>query len=187
MSGLLSNEKFNTRLNHSLNFRTSIAEKLNLKNSYNCPTLLRSKLMIDLKGLENFDSPRLLAAIFILTLLGNSKPYVLRFNLFQTFHDKDYDAQVVVDLNKKKSQRLTELLSLDIMPFLPKADLSSYALKNKHGVLVNFTIADLSFIRVVETHSIFFKWHDKVNLQFVIKAGDVFSSKLLLSAFRINF
>lgn len=185
--GLINKEKFNVQLNHRLNLRTSVLEKLNVQNSYACPGILRAKLMIDLKGLENFDSSRLLAAIFILTLLSGSKPYVLRFNLFQTFHDKDYDAQVIVNLNKGKTKKLTELLALNIMPFLSKADLSYYALKQEHGVLVNFTIADLSFIRVVETHSIFFKWHDKVNIQLIVNADEVESAKLLLSAFRINY
>lgn len=152
---LVARNKFNNQFNCVS--RIALLDKLNVANSFACPTLTGAKLTINLLRLDNFDSPRLLAAMFILTLLSGCKPYVSRFNLFQTFHEKDYDAQVAVTLNKNSAIAFMELFALNITPFLSKVDLSSYALKTKKGVVVNFTIADLSFIRVVETHSIFFK------------------------------
>lgn len=150
-------DKFNSLITLRTNTRLALIDKLSLTNTYACPDLLKACLFIDLKGLENFDSPRLLAAIFVLTLLGGTRPYVVRFNLFQTFHEKDYDAKVVLDLNSIMAYKFSQHLSTYILPFLSKADFSFYALKNSKGVIVNFTIADLSFIRVIETHSIFFK------------------------------
>lgn len=154
---LVAANKFNNNLTFGKTSRLVLLDRLNLTNSFACPTLSRAKLSIALTRLENFDSSRLLAAVFILTLLSGCRPYVVRFNLFQTFHEKDYDVHVAVDLPRASAESFSELFALHILPFLPKADLSSYALKIAKNIVVNFTIADLSFIRVVETHSIFFK------------------------------
>lgn len=178
--------KYNFSLTARSSVRLAFIDKLNLSNSYSAPRVLSSKLFIDLKNLDNFDSPRLIAAVFVLSILSGAKPYVSRFNLFQTFHEKDYDAQVVVNLNSLSTFRFLELISTTILPFLAKADLSSYALKMNKGFLVNFTIADLSFIRVVETHSIFFKWHDKVNAQIFLAAVNSKEINCILSAFKLK-
>lgn len=153
----MSFKKFHLTSTTCLTSRLLLIEKCQLNNSYALTNFTRVKLLIELNALENFDSPRLLAALFLLTILGGSKPYVLKFTLFQTFHEKDYDAKVVLDLANSLAYRFVELMSFEVLPFLSKVDLSSYALKIKKGTMVNFTISDLSFIRVVETHSIFFK------------------------------
>lgn len=149
--------KFLRELTNKSVLRVALLDKLLLTNTYACPTVFRGRLFFELKNLNSFDSSRILAASFALRLLGGSKPYFVRFGLFQTFHNKDYDALAVVDLNAKFAHQLIEIISVNILPFVAKADFSTYALKNKEGVEVNFTVADLSFIRVIETHSIFFK------------------------------
>lgn len=180
--------KFNSYLNYKKSSRLLFIDKFGLTNSYGCPSLENTKLWIDLKSLENFDSSRLLAAVFILRILGGSKPYIIRFNLFQTFHEKKYDARVVLTLGNQLTHSASEMLSIDVLPFLAKVDLSAYAKNSIDGFIANFTIADLSFIRVVETHSIFFKWHDKVNIRFAFNLKKLpFSSKVLLSAYHLHF
>lgn len=158
--------KFENKLTYTSTLRKVLIEKLPILNTHACPKFQRAKMYLNLSKLENFDSSRVLAAIFALKLLSGGKPYVIRFRLLQTFHTKSYDAVVVVDGNADATLNIVELVSTKILPFIAKADFTSYALKNKTEVIVNITIADLSFIRVVETHSIFFKWHDKVHIQF---------------------
>lgn len=149
--------KFGNDLTYSSTTRLALMEKLGVSNTYVCPSLLRGRLFIELKNLINFDSSRIIAAAFLLRLLSGAKPYVLRFGLFQTFHNKEYDVLVVVDFGARHAFNFIETVSVNILPFIAKADFSIHALKSKEGVTVNFTVADLSFIRVIETHSIFFK------------------------------
>lgn len=149
--------KYLNKLTYNSTVRLALIEKLALENTYMCPGVIGGRLFIELNNLINFDSSRVLAAFFVLRLLSGKKPYFLRFRLFQTFHTKDYDALAVVDFGVESAHELIELVSIQVLPFLSKADLSSYALKGKKGVVVNLTISDLSFIRVVETHSMFFK------------------------------
>ena len=137
--------------------RTSFIDKLNTKNSCFLIKGVSGSISIELKNLDDFDSMRLIAANFILYLLTGCRPYVARFGLFQTFKEKMYDAIVQVSVRNLSLLRLLETLSYEILPFIAKADcISKFTLANK-GVVVLFTISDLSFIRVVETHSIFFK------------------------------
>lgn len=183
---MFGRNKFLSEATYKSVLRTTLIEKLNLMNTYSCPSLRRGRAFVELKRLENFDNSRLLAAIFILRLLGGRKPYVLRFGLFQTFHTRDYDAAVVVDFNSKASYKFVESVSLNILPFVAEADFSCYASENKEGVVVNFTISDLSFIRVVETHSIFFKWHDKVNAALIFNSTNLELAKLLLELLKFK-
>lgn len=149
--------KFNSIATHTAVLKTALFDKLNLSNTFSCPSVVYGSLFIELKSLDNFDNTRLIAAVFILRLLSRRKPYVARFGLFQTFREKDYDILVRVDLRTGALLQFIELLAHDILPFLPKADLICNALKKRNGFLINFIIMDLSFLRVVETHSIFFK------------------------------
>jgi len=113
-------------------------------------------LSIDLKSLDNFDSNRLIASMFILRILSNRKPYVTRFSLFQTFREKDYDASLIVNIRRLQLYKFIDLYSSKVSPFLPKLEIKCNK-KLKKGIAAEFTLLDLSFIRVVEVHSVFFK------------------------------
>jgi len=178
--------KFSGVVTHLAVFRTSLFDKLNLRNTFSCPQVVWGSVLIELKSLESFDSSRLVAAVFILRLLSKNKPYVARFGLFQTFKEKDYDMSVRVDLRGIDLIRFIELLAYDILPFLPKADLIFNALKIKDGFIVDFIIMDLSFLRVVETHSTFFKWHDKIKIKLFVSLTGSAILHLLLSLLKLN-
>lgn len=182
----MCSRKFNSFSSYLAVFRVALFDKLNLSNSFSCPSLSSGSVFIELKSLENFDNTRLVAAVFILRLLSKRKPYVARFGLFQTFREKDYDVLVRVDLHNSTLFQFVELLAYDILPFLPKADLIASASKKKNGFLVNFIILDLSFLRVVETHSTFFKWHDRVKIQFFLPASNRVFLQLLVGLFKLN-
>lgn len=141
----------------SKTLRTSFIDKLSPRTTFFCAAGVSGTVSIELKNLEDFDSVRLIAANFILYLLTGSRPYVARFGLFQTFKEKEYDVIVRVNVRKLNALRLLETLSYEIFPFIARADCVSRVTSINKGVVVGFTISDLSFIRVVETHSIFFK------------------------------
>lgn len=149
--------KFNFLEQYGATLRLSLFDKVGSRNAYNCPTLTGAYAVIDLRDLHDFDDSRLIAAVFILRLLSGGQPYLSRFGLFQTFYTRDYDISVYVSVTKVPAFRLLTTLAERVFPFLAKADFSSTFLKKKNGILVGMTIADLSFVRVVETHSVFFR------------------------------
>lgn len=156
---------------NNLNFLTTyrsiirqvVLDKLLVSNSYACPTIRSGALFLELRNLDSFDTSRLVAASFLLKILTNRRPYVTRFSLFQTFHNKNYDVSVRVDLRGTALFEFIKILVSDILPFLSKLDVEKQVVAGYlKGSLVSFTIHDLSFMRVIETHSVFFKWRDKV-------------------------
>lgn len=153
---VLTGNKYNIAPLVSKTLRTSFIDKLSLRTTFFAAGV-SGTVSIELKNLEDFDSVRLIAANFILYLLTGVRPYVARFGLFQTFKEKDYDVIVRVSVRKLNALRLLETLSYEILPFIARADCTSRVTSISKGVVVGFTISDLSFIRVVETHSIFFK------------------------------
>jgi hypothetical protein len=166
--------------------RTSFIDKLSLTNTFANPRISKVTVFLDLKSLDSFDSARLVAAFFILRLLSGRKPYVLRFGLFQTFRERDYDVVVSVDLTTARLYDFLAILAYKIFPFLSKADFSSNALVMEDGIAVNYAVADLSFIRVVETHSIFFKWHDIVRIRLNFSTFNFAEVDLKLSSLKLN-
>lgn len=150
-------QKFNIYNTYKRSFRIAFFDKLLSQNTYALPSVVKASLFIDLKSLEDFDSSRVIAAMFILRLLGGRRPYVVRFGLFQTFHDKVYDAYVQVNLAGDALYNFLGLITYDIIPFLAKVDFLFNYTSSDEGIVANFTIADLSFLRVVETHSVFFR------------------------------
>jgi len=178
--------KYNNISTFSNVFRLSFIDKLNLKNTYLSSPKLNGFVYVDLKALDDFDSSRLIAAVFVLKLLTMQRPYVARFGLFQTFRERDYDILVRVDLRQDSLYAFFEVLAYEILPYISRADCFSDALTTKNGILVNFTILDLSFIRVIETHSAFFKWHDKVRVGIFLPTHDFIKVDTYLSAFKIN-
>lgn len=153
----MSLTKFKNFLTYKKYTRLSLIDKNLILNTFLLPSVQSASVFLDLKLLEDYDNSRLLASMFFLRLICNRKPYVSRFGLFQTFLRKEYDALVKVDLRGKILYEFLETLSLGILPFLSKTDFDKRTLKTPNGVVVNFSILDLSFLRVVETHSAFFK------------------------------
>lgn len=151
-----------TLLDHCFVYSKSLRlvgiDKLLLRNSFSCPNIYFSTLVVELTGLDNFDNTRLVAAMFILRLLSGKRPYIVKFGLFQTFYDKQCDATVQVTITGTEVFNIVSTLSSNILPFLSKVDFLKFVKVEKNkGCVIYFTIFDLSFIRVVETHSIFFK------------------------------
>jgi len=184
---ILCVRKYNVASVLTKTLRTSFIDKLNAKNTFFCAKGVAASVYIEMKNLEDFDSVRLIAAHFILYLLTGCRPYVARFGLFQTFKEKEYDVVVRVDVRKQALLRLIEALSYEIFPFIAKADCTSQINIVKKGIVVGFTISDLSFIRVVETHSIFFKWHDRIKINFSFFNATVDFVDVYFSSFKINW
>ena len=177
--------KYNNRLAFLKTLRLSFVDKLNLQNTYKLFTAA-AVVTIDLKNLEDFDSTRLIAAMFATRLLTGCKPYVSRFGLFQTFKEKDYDALVQVEVRSFALFELLEVLAHEILPFVAKADCKVSVLTGEEGIVVLFAISDLSFIRVIETHSIFFKWHDTIKVRLYFPTSEISEVGSYLSAFKVN-
>lgn len=137
--------------------RLPIIDKFNYLNTYQCPSFSSAVLSIELRGLETFDSSRVIASFFVLRLLTGQKPYISRLNVFQTFKKSEYDSLIIVSIQGNTLFSFLELLGYELLPFTSKIDIKSNIVKNKYGVVVNFTISDLSSIRIVETHSAFFR------------------------------
>lgn len=185
---MIALRKFNFSSHYEQALRVALIDKLALKNAYTVPSIANSFLAINLKELSDFDDSRLIAAVFILRLLSGGRPYIARFGLFQTFHTKSYDALVHVNVRQMATYHMMGLLAERVLPFIAKADFTTNVVKKKNGILVFMTIADLSFIRVVETHSVFFRWHDKIRIALNFGCDDASHVLLLLSGlkFRLN-
>lgn len=178
--------KFDNLNFYTKSARPTLIDKFNCSNSYQPPLFSSAVLFIELRGLDTFESSRLIASFFVLRLLSGQKPYISRLNVFQTFKKSEYDSVVLVSIRGARLFDFLELLGYELLPFTSKIDVKSNIVKNKYGVVVNFTISDLSSIRIVETHSAFFRWHDhlKVNIHLLSgKKGAVCNS--LLQLFRI--
>ena len=79
-----------------------------------------------------------------------------------------------------------EVLAHEILPFVAKADCKVSVLTGEEGIVVLFAISDLSFIRVIETHSIFFKWHDTIKVRLYFPTSEISEVGSYLSAFKVN-
>jgi hypothetical protein len=178
--------KFNLFAQSSKTLRLTMLDKFAATNVNKIPIITRAYAAIDLESLTDFDDARLIAAVFILRLLSGGRPYISRFGLFQTFHTRAYDMYVQVNVGKRLAHNLVTVLVERVFPFLAKADYSSSLTKIKKGTLVGMTISDLSFVRVVETHSVFFRWHDKVRLNFELQHADLSAANLLLSSLKAS-
>ena len=173
--------KFNNKISYSKTISLALLDKVNLKNTFSKPTLSSMTVFIVLKSLENFDSPRLVASSFLLRVLTNQKPYIVRFGLFQSFKEKECDILIQVNLSKTNLHNFFFFLAYNILPFLPKNDLNfSYSKFNK-SVVVFFTISNLSFIRFVEMHSAFFRWQDVLNIKLFLKANSPKEAEIFLN------
>lgn len=164
--------KYNNSEFYYRTVRLALLDKFRLDNTFSQPHVNSIILSIDLKNLDTFDSSRLLASVFILQLLGKQKPYVVRFGLFQTFKEKDYDAFVVLTLTGPKALDFLELFGQEILPFTSRVDVKVNKKLSKNGVAVKFTVLNLSCIRIVETHSVFFRWHDRLRINLDLRASN---------------
>lgn len=178
--------KFNTLKTTALTSRTLFLDKLLRSNTFACPILKQGSIFIELRALETFENPRIVAAMFILRLLAQQRPYVARFGLFQTFREKRYDVLVRVDILNSPLFNFTEFLACKILPFLSRADLFFNALTKKNGFVLELAIMDLSFLRAVETHSVFFKWHDCVKINLAIEQLSVAELPFFLSTLKLD-
>lgn len=176
--------KFNFFEQYKKTSRIFLLDKLGAGNVNLCPFVGTAYATIELRELSDFDDSRLIAATFILRLLSGGRPYISRFGLFQTFYTRAYDVSVYVSVKKASASLLLTTLSERIFPFLAKADFSKNFLKTKNGILVGMTISDLSFVRVVETHSVFFRWHDKIRIGLNIERGSPLAADLVFSVFK---
>lgn len=177
-------KKFDFCNQYSRTLRLCFSDKWGSQNVFSTPRLVDSYAVIELKELSDFDDSRLIAAVFILSLLSGGRPYISRFGLFQTFHTRVYDVLVQVNVGTSGAYNLVNALAERVLPFLAKVDFSMNIQKKKNGTLVGMTIADLSFVRVVETHSVFFRWHDKIRINLGIRHADILETSFLLSAFK---
>lgn len=117
---------------------------------------------------------RVLAAFFLLRVLTGKKPFISRFGCFQTFKKKNYDLIVEVTLVKEAIYTFLSLFSISILPELNILDLTTNLIVSKKFSIYFFSVRDLSFLRVVETHSVFFRWADHLNIKFFFSSGDEF-------------
>jgi hypothetical protein len=132
---------FNFSLTYSGILREVVSSKVLVSNTFGCPKFVSGCLFLELSNLDNFDSSRLVAASFILTILSHRRPYIIRFRLFETFHEKDYDITVQVNLIKTTLFNFIKILASDILPFLSKVDFEkSFGVGGLKGNLVCFTI-----------------------------------------------
>lgn len=183
---LVISNKYNNRATFLKTLRLSFLDKLNLQNTYKVMGV-SATVMFDLKNLEDFDSTRLVASMFAARLLTGCKPYVSRFGLFQTFREKDYDVVVQVEVRGWALFEFLGVLAYEILPFVAKADCKSSILGGGEGIVVLFAISDLSSIRVIETHFIFFKWHDTIKVRLCFTTSEITEVDAFLSAFKVNW
>jgi len=176
------------KLNHGWKstFRVISINKLNLTNSFSLPEFKKISVFLVLNKLENFDNSRLVAASFILKLLTKQQPYVVKFNLFQTFKKKDYDINICVSLRNNNMYNFISVLSNLVIPALSKVDSRvKYSLCNS-CIVANFAILDFSFIKIVETHSIFFRWRDRINISLHTNSKKIIDADYLLNTLKLT-
>lgn len=172
---------------YNVTTRPALVDKFCLVNSFAMPTIFSVILSVNLLNVAGFDSSRLVASFFLLRLLTGQRPYVSRFGVFQTFKKSDYDISISTTLSKTHVADFLTFLSKGILPFMSKSDFSANFSKTCKGVVVTYTISDLSFIRVVETHSAFFKWRDKIDITLYLDASTLDEAKQLLSGLNLYF
>lgn len=182
---MLKLTKFSINNTWNKTLRAVLISKLNLSNSFSISEFTGVNIFLVLNNLDNFDSSRLVAASFILNLISNKRPSVLKFSLFQTFKKKEYAVHLCVSLRNESMYTFLSVLTNVILPSLSKSDVKvSYSLRNLCFV-ASFAITDFSFIKIVETHSVFFRWRDSVNIQLFTSARTMPNLNALFSVMKI--
>ena len=158
--------KFNYLDSYARTTRLILIDRLALNNSYEVPEISFIVLSVSLSNLEDFDSSRIAAGSFLLRLMSDQKPYIIRFGLFQTFKEKKYD--VIIQVSLRERSRRYKFLSLfggAIIPALTKKEAYPIFSFRNLRVVANFAVKNLSFIRVIETHSAFFRWRGRLDVR----------------------
>ncbi len=177
---MLKLTKFNNNYTWRNTLRFVTINKLSLSNTFSVLTFNNVNIFLVLNNLENFDNSRLVAASFILKLISNQQPFVTKFSLFQTFRKKDYEITICVSLRDEKMYLFLSMLASAAIPVLSKADARVSFSSFNSCIVANFAIFDFSFIKIIETHSAFFRWRDKVNVSLYSNAKSFNEIKFLL-------
>lgn len=128
---IVAAKKFDFYNQYSKALRLCFTDKWGARNVFCGPRLVDSYAVIELKELNDFDDSRLIAAVFILSLLSGGRPYISRFGLFQTFHTRVYDVLVQVNVGVSGAYTLINALVERVLPFLAKVDFSMNIQKKK--------------------------------------------------------
>lgn len=106
----------------------------------------------------------LIANFFFLYYFTGKKPFFLPVKIISTFKTKVYNFQCYVRLTKKDScSFLLKQISF-ASKILTSNDFGVYAhsLSNKE---FSFFLKNFPYLRLVETHPVFFKWNESLNVQ----------------------
>lgn len=148
---------FNLKLAFDTSYRISTIDKYLLTNSFSLPKCELVTLSLKLTNLESFNSPRVVAAFFLLRYLSGRKPFITKFNIFQTFKKKRYDIHLQINLRNHSMYDFLCYFSSIILPNVPKLDLRYLILNSKEEMIYRYSISDLNFLKLVEMHPIFFR------------------------------
>lgn len=153
---------FKTYQNEYLNF--FYIRRFNYFNVYQVPALKTLGFQFKSFNLSTTLNLSLIANFFFLRFFTGKKPFFLPVKIVSTFKKKIYHCTCVLNLAKKESIALlgthlsfaSEALSIiDFYPF-PKI------FEKKKNYL--FLMKNFNYINVVETHPVFFKWQENLEV-----------------------
>lgn len=128
----------------------------------------------------------LIANFFFLRIFTNKTPFFFPVKIISTFKHKSYNFCCQLRLSKKQSS----LFILRDLSFASKnVSLNDFGLY-KHRLMLNnitFFVKNFPYMRIVETHPLFFKWNECLDITINLSAYSTKSElKDLLILFKFN-
>lgn len=168
------------RANVNVN-RLLAIDKIGLKNTYSIPSFDRIVLTITLQELDDFDDIKLISSAFALFLISGRRPYITRFGVFQTFRTTSCDVILTVTLTDEFTIcEVFQFISCQVLVYVSKHDLQINEFVSETGLTgIFFSLANLNFLKVIETHYIFFRWYERLH----VRVSSFFATKKLMFVF----
>lgn len=138
--------------------------RFNYFNIHQVPKIKQISLDFKSLNLPTTLNLSLIANFFFLKYFTNKKPFFLPIKIISTFKKKIYHCICVVTLSKKDcisflGVRLSYASkALSVIDFQPFEDM--FIKQNKYI----FILKNFNYINVVETHPVFFKWQETLEL-----------------------
>lgn len=146
--------------------RVLVIDKLHVTHTFKRIGLTKATVFMNLTGLISFNDPKLIASAFALFLITGKKPYITRFGMFETFHYIRCDIMLSVNaIDYFTMFRIFQFIGCRALRAISKHDLdiNDFSSFSSNGIFLS--IANLNFLRVFETHYVFFRWYERVHFR----------------------
>lgn len=161
-----SNALLNFKAFHINYFNFIYIRRFNYFNVYQIPQIKKLNLQFKSFNLSTTLNLSLIANFFFLRFFTGKKPFFLPVKIISTFKKKIYHCTCVLNLSKKDSFSFLGTHVSYASNALSIIDFHSFSniFEKKKDYL--FILKNFNYINVVETHPVFFKWQESLELMF---------------------